>query len=200
MLHHHPTRLTYRAIDDVYYSKMLTRRYNSSLALAHDEHASNGGYRCLSFDNGLAGVLHVATPTHPSSPGVRGEDDFPLIAALMEVLLGPPTAELPTAELSAVEVEETIGEGASAGVMGLDLPGVVAQSRNDCALGGRLQGILLDDDSPYVRYFRDLGLERVCDADWVRFEPAAVCGAPSITGFGRSRESPVPLSALAVHP
>lgn len=158
------------------------------------------GCRCLSFDNGLAGALHVATPTHPSSPVGGEEDDLPLVAALVEALLGPPTAELPTAELSIAEGAETIGRGASAGVAGVGLPSVVAQGRNDCAVKGRLPGIVLDDDSPFVGLFRDLGLERVCDADWIRFEPAAVCGAPSVAGFGRSGENLVPLSALALGP
>lgn len=158
------------------------------------------GCRCLSFDNGLAGALHVATPT--SSPVSGGEDDFPLVTALVGALLGPPTAELPSAELSAAEVVETVGGYVSAGVSGLDLPGVVvAQSRNDCAAGGgRVPGIVLDDDSPFVGLFRELGLERVCDSDWLRFEPVALCGEPSVAGFGRSGASLTPLSALALHP
>lgn len=170
----------------------------------HIAHLLNGGCRCLSFDNGLAGALHVATPTHRSS-SVSGEeeDNFPLVAALVEALLRPPTselptAELPTAELSAAEMAETAGGGASAGATGFGLPGVGAQSREYGAVGGaRLPGIVLDDDSPFVGLFRDLGLQRVCDADWVRFEPVALCGEPSV---GRSGEIPVPLSALAVHP
>lgn len=34
---------------------------------------------------------------------------------------------------------------------------------------------MLDDDSPFVAMFRELGLERVCDADWLRFVPATSC-------------------------
>lgn len=154
----------------------------------------------MSFDNGLAGALHVVTPTRPSS-SVNGEEgDLSLVAALVAALLGPPIAELPTTERSAAEVAETMGRSASAGGAGVGLPSVAAQSRNDCAVRGRLPGIVLDEDSPFVGLFRDLGLERVCDADWIRFEPAAVCGAPSVAGLGGSGESPVPMSALALHP
>ncbi|CAN0026924.1 unnamed protein product [Scytosiphon promiscuus] len=41
-------------------------------------------------------------------------------------------------------------------------------------VGAGLDGVVLDDDSPFARLFRELDLlERVCDADWMRFEPAA---------------------------
>lgn len=144
-------------------------------------------------------MLHVASPTHLSSTVSGDEDNFPLVAALVRALLRPPTAELPNAALSAAEVAETPEGGSLAGATGFGVSGAVAsQSREHCAVGdGRLPGIVIDDDSPFVELFRDLGLQRVCDADWVRFEPIALCREPSI---GRSREVPVPLTALAVHP
>ncbi|CAM9095403.1 unnamed protein product, partial [Hapterophycus canaliculatus] len=44
--------------------------------------------------------------------------------------------------------------------------------------GVGLDGLVLDDDSPFVGLFRELELlERVCDADWVRFEPFAGSGS-----------------------
>lgn len=203
MLHRHPACYTYITAKTIKKIPLLKKRVDIILSSPWhtiDVCSSAAGCRCLSFDNGLAGALHVATPTHPSSPVNGGEDDLSLVAALVEALLGPPTAQLPTAERSAAEMVETIGRGESAEVTGIGLPSVAAQTRNDCAVADRLPGIVLDEDSPFVGLFRDLGLERVCDADWVRFEPAAVCGAPSVAGFGGSGESPAPLSALALHP
>lgn len=141
--------------------------------------------RCLSFDNGLAGALHVA-PAHLLSPpppaplqseerGEDGEDFSPqsLVLALLASLLAQPSdAELPivrdnnSSSRDRLEVEG--GEARESTTQ--RQPDVLDLSAKRRA---GLAAVVIDDESPFVGLFQELGLlERVCDADWVRFEHA----------------------------
>lgn len=72
-----------------------------------------------------------------------------------------------------------------------------------------MPAVVLDDASPLVS--QELGLlERVCDADWVRFEPVANCSngrEPGMLVDGENSEGKVggeplvvPLAALVMYP
>lgn len=79
-----------------------------------------------------------------------------------------------------------------------------------------LAAVVVDDDSPFVGLFQELYLlERVCDADWVRFEhvahrtssgsgsraPAAVVDRDDeSTGVGGGGSLELPLAALVMQP
>lgn len=91
----------------------------------------------------------------------------------------------------------------------LGLLGSSAQRDSSGRVG--LAAVVIDDESPLVHVFQELGLlERVCDADWVRFEPVANCGSgrspPMLVdgGYGEGRVGGgprvVPLAALVMQP
>lgn len=44
--------------------------------------------------------------------------------------------------------------------------------------GCALTGVVVDEAWPFVPLLEKIGLERVCDADWIKFEPnsSASCG------------------------
>ena len=64
-----------------------------------------------------------------------------------------------------------------------------SSARSGGGVKGGLAAVVIDDDSPFVGLFQELGLlERVCDADWVRFSSSSSSssgsGAPPILGDG----------------
>lgn len=88
------------------------------------------------------------------------------------------------------------------------LSGLSAQ-RDSSRFG--LSAVVIDDASPLATIFQELGLlERVSDADWVRFEPVANCSIgrePGMLADGEGSEARggngtvvVPLAALVMHP
>ncbi|CBN76620.1 expressed unknown protein [Ectocarpus siliculosus] len=175
---------------------------------------------CLSFDNGLAGALYIAPQTTesglplpilpPLASGGQEEGQFSprnmVLALLGSLLARPPGTDraannTPTARTDD-EATRSVSDAASSteekqvGLSGSSL----AHGRG--AGGGvsvGLEAVVVDDDSPFVGLFGELELlERVCDADWVRFEPLTSCssgasGAPAVV-------APVPLSALVLNP
>lgn len=176
--------------------------------------------RCLSFDNGLAGALHIAPQTTESgfplpflSPlASEGEEEGQfsprnmVLALLGSLLARPPGTDCaanntPTArtddeatrsvsDVASNTEEQRVGLSGSSLTHGRGAGGGVSVG---------LEAVVVDDDSPFVGLFGELELlERVCDADWVRFEPLATCssgasGAPAVV-------APVPLSALVLNP
>ncbi|CAM9728086.1 unnamed protein product [Ectocarpus sp. 13 AM-2016] len=175
---------------------------------------------CLSFDNGLAGTLHIAPQTTesgiplpilpPLASGGEEEGQFSprnMVLALLGSLLArspgtdcaandtttAPTDDEATRSFSDVTSsteEQQVGLSGSSLAHGRGAGGGVSVG---------LEAVVVDDDSPFVGLFGELELfERVCDADWVRFEPLASCtsgasGVPAVV-------APVPLSALVLNP
>eukprot|EP00752_Nemacystus_decipiens_P001428 g1408.t1 len=179
---------------------------------------------CLSFDNGLAGGLHVVkapppSPPHPSLEGVeRGEEREGLspqnlvLALLASLLVQPADPELKA--VGDTSGRNSLGaEGERARVSTAqhqpDVLDVSAQRRAGPA------AVVIDDESPFVGLFEELGLlERVCDADWVRFEifdhrggngsssraPAAMDDRDESTGVGAGGPIELPLALLMMQP
>lgn len=183
--------------------------------------------RCLSFDCGLAGALHVAPSTKgtpvpnlppvaapSSSSGNQGgkeresEDDYfspqNLVLAVLAPLLTRPSgtdggagdAHVAHGNFSALGDSEGGREAVRPTQLGPSPEGTSARSEkagdsstSSNSEGFGLDGLVLDDDSPFVGLFRELELlERVCDADWLRFEPAC---SGSGSGSGRAATLPV---------
>lgn len=65
-----------------------------------------------------------------------------------------------------------------------------------------VEGFVLDDDSPFLEVFQELRLERVCDADWIRFEPSALSSKAPLEAVEHELRGclVVPVAALAMHP
>lgn len=173
--------------------------------------------RCLSFDNGLAGALHVTGATADpgrSTPGEVEKSTCCLLYALLDALLAKATAETPpsllqssgsSASSNGAEAGRDSAEPAAAVLGSLGSPAGEATSDGG-AVGDRLlAGVVIDEDLRFAALFRELGLERVCDADWVRFEPVGSAGpvpaqpAPCLVDSGRDRGL-LPLAALVMKP
>ncbi|CAM9369096.1 unnamed protein product [Ectocarpus fasciculatus] len=171
---------------------------------------------CLSFDNGLAGALHIAPRTTSGEEEEKQEQEQEegqfsrrnLVLALLGSLLARPPGidcagnSAPTAcaddkatrsasEVSTSMEEKQLGLSGSSLAQGLGAGGGVSVG---------LEALVVDDDSPFVGLFGELELlERVCDADWVRFEPLASCSSSS-AGGAPAVVAPLPLSALVLNP
>ena len=114
-------------------------------------------------------------PPHPSLQRVErrseGEGFSPqilVLALLASLLVQPAEIESPIIrDMSSRGTLAVDGGGARVGTAQYR-PGVLdleARRRADLA------AVVVDDESPFVGLFQELGLlERVCDADWVRFE------------------------------
>lgn len=131
-----------------------------------------------------------------------------VLAILGSVLAQPSDAELPTAHNATNDSlgREGAGAGASTTRHQPDLLDLSAQRRPG------LTAVVVDDESPFVGLFQELGLlERVCDADWVRFEPVAChtgsgrgSGAPAVVldrdGSLGGEHRELPLAAMVMQP
>lgn len=171
--------------------------------------------RCLSFDNGLAGALHVAQ----SVDRREGEEGFSqknlVLALLASLLVQQSDAELPIDRDhrgNSLDPLGVGGGGAQASTTQQYQPDTTDSSARRRA---GLTAVVLDDKSPFVGLFQELGLlERVCDADWVRFErvddrtssgggsraPEVAVDRYENTWLGDGESLELPLAALVMQP
>lgn len=143
--------------------------------------SSNYRGRCLSFDNGLAGAIHV-TEAGALDAGCTATA---VVALLLQPLLSGTGASQTPAPCQGVcsnpsrvvldssssgEGEQDASIGGAFGLASMNTVG----GMEGCALAG----VVVDEAWPFVPLLEEIGLERVCDADWVRFEPnsSASCG------------------------
>ena len=135
------------------------------------------GARCLSFDSGLAGALHV-TEAGTSGPGLSSGANgnevvavSQVVAVLLEYLLTGAGGSRTLAQCQGTcRTPVTVGV-ASPSSGDFDFAG---PNTDGVMLGCALAGVVLDDDSPFAPILGEIGLERVCDADWLKFE-SGVC-------------------------
>ena len=67
-----------------------------------------------------------------------------------------------------------------------------SSARSGGGVKGCLAAVVIDDDSPFVGLFQELGLlERVCDADWVRFSSSSSSSSGSGSGSSGSGAPPI---------
>lgn len=132
--------------------------------------------RCLSFDNGLAGAIHV-TEAEALDVGCTATA---VLALLLQPLLSGTGASQTPAPCQGVcrnpsgvaLASPSLGEGEQVASIGgaFDLASMnTVGGMKGCALAG----VVVDEAWPFVPLLGKIGLERVCDADWVRFEPTS---------------------------
>lgn len=163
----------------------------------------------------------------PAQSGGREEEEEGLsppnvaLALLASLLAHPSEAESPLfagiANIVSRDTPATLGGAGtarSAGDFGTseNQPGLSAPSTQRDSSRFGLAAVVIDDASPLANVFQELGLlERVCDADWVRFEPVANCSSGREPGMladgeiisdGRGGDGTVvvPLAAMVMHP
>lgn len=160
----------------------------------------------------------------------EGEDEYfyphNLVLALLAPLLRPPSdtegrgsdADIACRNSAARDESTEAGEAAYAAQHHVGFADSSARGEKDGNSGSSdegvgLDGVVLDDDSPFIGLFTELGLlERVCDADWVCFKPIAGRGSGSgrlaathVDGVdgqlpGEDGPLPSPLSSMLMHP
>lgn len=141
-----------------------------------------------------------------------------LVLALLGRLFDEVASERPwvprstTTTTAAAAASSSRGAGAAGGAPGgvamVDAAGDLIENGDKSVSVGCFRGVVLDDASPFVGLFRELGLERVCDADWVRFEQASVSSVSSMSGDegggggggGGGGVGVVPFAAVALYP
>lgn len=139
--------------------------------------------------------------------GPSQDDVSPVVAGLLASLLG---CSEPRPSSNFAEREGATPGPTDYGGLGLNLGLESARSDDPCGSeirtrAGRLaEAIVLDDESPLTGTMQALGLERVCDADWVRLEPVAnVMQLVAYADRDDDRErggKTLPIAALATHP
>lgn len=118
----------------------------------------------------------LPSPPHPPlrsvERGGEGEGFSPqdlVLALLASLLVQPADAELPMLRDNSSSRDSLGVEGGGARVSTAQYPPDVLDLSARRRAG--LAAVVVDDESPHVGLFQELGLlERVCDADWVRFE------------------------------
>lgn len=145
--------------------------------------------RCIVLDCGLLGALHV------TESGLRRDDVCALFSAVLDsdrsvaCPTPPGTGDVASfmssdgaMEFPVMDITPTVHPAA-----------VTSRDRSSIGRGAAIRGLVLDDESPLVEVARDLGFERICDADWMQFVP---CSAESMTEV----EQLLPVSALVMLP
>ncbi len=106
-----------------------------------------------------------------------------LVLALVASLLTQPSeVESSASNVTGVDDGDDDGDVAADAGMAEYQPGHIGpSSRSGGSIEGGLAAIVIDDDAPCVSLFQELGLlERVCDADWVRFSSSSSSSAPAV--------------------
>lgn len=158
--------------------------------------------RCLSFDSGLAGALHV-----PGVPPVAAEAAAAAAAAGVAEYSATTAREDATAIVLYLLLDPISQQQQKrAGNNSLSWPSLrvgssacsrsasaANSSNSSCSSSGNSssRAFVLDDNSPFVALFQELGLERVCDADWLRFIPDADSDSSVVDRNGAARVRPI---------
>lgn len=142
------------------------------------------------MDCGLLGTLHV------TESGLWKDDVCALFSAVLDD--SDRSVACPTSPGTGVVASFTSSDAAMEFPVMEMTPTVhpaaaTSGDRPSIGRGAAFRGLVLDDESPLVEVARDLGFERICDADWMQFVP---CSAESMTEV----EQLVPVSALVMLP